>query len=145
MAEARATTGSVLHPETEGILEAAADFLWSDEMAESLDTFSKNHAHLFAGAAFPPTEHKLEWTQAHIDFQELFEFRLETFVATQPFSSGQFLAACQDALEHGNAGTTVSASIVEMVLMTGTYNFFVQMMIAAAVEAAEMGTEMQEM
>lgn len=108
-------------------------------------------------------EQRLEWTQAHIDFQQLFEHELEQFVAQQDFSQEEFLAACQvlalrcravrhedlsvlhtemrnrpthrhpnptsrraagaqDALNHGSVGTTVSASIVEMVMSTATYD-----------------------
>ena len=97
MAEPRPTTGGVLHPATEGILDAAADFLWSDEMAESLESFSTNHAEMFAGKESMDVEegeHRLEWTTAHKDFQELFEFQLEQFVATQEFSTENFVAAC---------------------------------------------------
>lgn len=142
-AEARPATGSVLHPATEGILDAAAEFLWSDEMAESLESFSTNHAEMFAGAEgmdVEDGEHRLEWTTVHKDFQELFEFQLEQFVAMQDFSTEDFVAACQDAIDvSSGSGGSVShdsggyvASIVEMVLMTTTYNFFVRMMIAAA-------------
>jgi hypothetical protein len=144
MAEPRPVAGSVLHPATEGILDAAADFLWSDEMAESLELFSSNHADLFEGAEgmdVEEGEHRLEWTTAHKDFQQLFEFQLEQFVATQDFSTEEFVGACQDAIDvssnsgsstlsHDSAGYV--ASIVEMVLMTTTYNFFVRVMIAAA-------------
>ena len=40
-------------------------------------------------------EQRLEWTQAHIDFQQLFEHELEQFVAQQDFTQEEFLAACQ--------------------------------------------------
>lgn len=118
---------------TEGILEAASDFLWSDELQESLDSFSRNHAHMFADAPPDATsggEQKLEWTQAHIDFKQLFEFQLEQFVASQPFSQEDFLAACQDALDNGTWANC--KGLVEVVLSMGTYEYFVKMMIAAA-------------
>ena len=81
-------------PRSEEILEAAAQFLWSDEMAESLDSFSANHASMFAGAT-ADGEQKLEWHQAHLDFQRLFEFQLEKFIAEQEFSQAEFEAACE--------------------------------------------------
>ena len=139
MAEPRPWTGSVLHPETESILEAAAEFLWSADMEASLEAFSRNYAPMFvdATALIQDSGHKLEWTQAHKEFQELFEFQLEQFISSQPFSQDDFVGACQDALDHGAAGTTVAASLVEMVLMTGTYDFFVQMMSSAAAELTE--------
>lgn len=81
-------------PRSEEILERAAQFLWSDAMATSLEAFTENHKDMFVGAT-PDGEQKLEWTQAHIDFQQLFEHELEQFVAQQDFSQEEFLAACQ--------------------------------------------------
>ena len=40
----RGTSGGVLHPDTEGILDAAADFLWSDEVRMSC-SLSQCHGH----------------------------------------------------------------------------------------------------
>ena len=81
-------------------------------------------------------------TQAHNDFIALFEHQLEQFVAAQSFTQEEFVAACQDALDQGVDQTRASsyeayaavhcASIVEMVLMTSTYEFFVKMMLVAA-------------
>ena len=67
---------------------------------------------------------------------------LEAFVESQPFTQEDFLAACQDALDAGAGGgdsyahdaAGFSASIVNMVLMTSTYDFFVRVMIAAAAQ-----------
>ena len=90
--------GGGLAPSTQLILDAASECLWSDELQASLDTFSTNHAEMFADAPPDATEggeQRLEWTQAHLDFQQLFEFQLEQFVATQPFTPEEFLAACQ--------------------------------------------------
>ena len=138
-----------MNSSTERILEAAAEFLWSDELQQSLDSFSKNHAPMCAPAALcrspthfliqpaeksscgpgrfedaPPDattggEQRLEWTQAHIDFKQLFEFQLEQFVASQPFSQEEFLGACQDALDHGTWANC--KGLVEVVLSMGTY------------------------
>ena len=93
-ADARPATGGVLHHATEGILDAAAEFLWSEAMATSLDSFSTNHKDMFTGAT-ADGEQRLEWTQAHLDYQELFDFQLEQFVGTQDFSQEEFLFACQ--------------------------------------------------
>lgn len=112
--------GGGFNPANEAILEAAAEFLWSAEMAASLETFSLNHKEMFIGAT-AAGEQRLEWTQAHMDFQALFEHQLEQFVSQQDFTQAEFLAACLDALDTGGAGTTVSASIVEMVMSTGNY------------------------
>ena len=49
----------------QAIIEAAADFMWSEEMQESIDAFSTNHASMFDGAEGVEGEHRLEWTQAH--------------------------------------------------------------------------------
>jgi hypothetical protein len=125
--------GGGMSPSTQPILDAAGEFLWSDELQESLDAFSKNHASMFENAPPDATEggeQRLEWTQAHIDFKALFEFQLEQFVATQAFSQEEFLAACQDALDHGTWANC--KGLVEVVLSMSTYEHFLRMMIAAA-------------
>ena len=57
---------SAMTPATKPILEAASEFLWSDELQSSLDSFSTNHAPMFADATGVEGEQKLEWTQAHL-------------------------------------------------------------------------------
>jgi hypothetical protein len=42
-----------MDPRTGPILEAAAEFLWSDELEASLDVFARNHAPMFANATGP--------------------------------------------------------------------------------------------
>jgi hypothetical protein len=49
-----------MDPSTQPIIEAAAEFLWSDELQESLDTFARNHASMFAGCTNTASEQKLE-------------------------------------------------------------------------------------
>jgi hypothetical protein len=88
------SASAALEPRSEEILERAAEFLWSDAMAESLEAFTENHRDMFVGAT-PDGEQRLEWTQAHIDFQQLFEHHLEQFVAQQDFAQEEFVAACQ--------------------------------------------------
>ena len=92
---------NVLDPKTEPILDAATRFLWSEDMQESTDAFTRNHVGMFAGAEGPEGEQRLEWTVAHKEFCELFEFRLEQFVGGQGFTQEEFVAACQDALTNG--------------------------------------------
>ena len=123
-----------MNPATKPILEAASEFLWSDELQSSLDSFSTNHAPLFADATGVEGEQKLEWTQAHLDFQQLFEFQLEQFVATQSFSQAEFVAACQDALDNGDWANC--KGLVEVVLSMSTYEYFVRMMVAAPLFAS---------
>ncbi len=149
-----AEDGSALQPATANILEAASEFLWSEEIAESLDAFSANHATMFVGGSVSG-EQKLNWHQAYLDFQQLFEIQLEQFIARQSFSQADFEVACkvrhglgltsvhlcassqlnqslccQDAKEHAAGGS--AASIVNMVLASSTYEYFLQMMISAA-------------
>ena len=71
-----------MNPHTQPILDAAAEFLWSDDLQTSLDDFCANHAPIFAGATGAEGEQKLEYTQAHMDFQALFEHHLEQFVSS---------------------------------------------------------------
>ena len=89
-----------MNPSTEPILDAANKFLWSDEMQESMDGFASNYGEMFVGVtrqqAAGRAEQKLEWTEAHNEFSQLFEFHLEQFLETQPFSTEDFVAACQD-------------------------------------------------
>jgi hypothetical protein len=93
-----------LQPGTEAIVGAAADFLWSAALAESVESFTRSRAGLFAGAAenihyggavSEDSEHNLGWTEAHKEFSALFEQQLEDFVVSQDFSQKEFVAACQ--------------------------------------------------
>ena len=93
-----------LQPGTEAIVGAAADFLWSAALAESVESFTRSRAGLFAGAVeniryggavSEDGEHKLAWTEAHKEFSALFEQQLEDFVVSQDFSQKEFVAACQ--------------------------------------------------
>ena len=81
------------------IMEAAAGFLWGSELQTSLDAFTQNHAAMFDGAVLGE-EQRLEWTEAHLDFQQVFELHLEQFIAEQEFSAEEFVSACQDTLDH---------------------------------------------
>ena len=54
--------GGAADPRSEEILERAAQFLWSDAMATSLEAFTENHKDMFVGAtpvcvcpALPPS------------------------------------------------------------------------------------------
>ena len=98
-------------PRSEEILEAAAQFLWSDEMATSLEAFTENHKEMFVGAT-PDGEQKLEWTQAHLDFQQLFEHQLEQFVAQQDFTQEDFLAAAQARATTAGRGLGCSEQLI---------------------------------
>ena len=128
-----------MNPNTEPILDAANKFLWSDGMQESMDGFATNYAELFVGVRKKigqelDGEQRLEWTTAHNEFSQLFEFHLEQFLETQPFSTEDFVAACQDALNHGSwddAGRTV-----QVVLSMVDYDNFVALMIDKAEEQA---------
>ena len=132
-----------LKESTEPILEAAVKFLWED-MKASLDAFCENHAEVFVGAApaavstsgghgsaYRPViapqvegEQRLEWTAAHLEFQELVEFHLERFVESQPFSAEDFVGACQDAVDNGSWANT--RRMVETILALPDYNNFVR-------------------
>lgn len=127
------------------IVAAAADFLWSAALIESIEAFTLNHVSMFADAN-PDGEQRLEWTEAHRDFSALFDLQLEAFVATQPFSHEDFIAACQAALANGVAASTspddpagFSAHVIETVVMATEYTYFVQAMAAAAADAAARG------
>ena len=129
-----AADGHELSEATVLILEAAAKFLFTDELQASLAAFSVNYASMFAGAAGTEGEQRLEWSEAHRDFQQLFEFQLEHFVGQQPFEAADFVAACQEALDHGTWANC--RGLVQVVLSMTTYEYFVRMMTAAAAAAA---------
>jgi hypothetical protein len=124
------------------ILEAAAKFLFTDELQGSLAAFSSNYAAMFAGASGVQGEQKLEWSEAHADFQQLFEFQLERFVEQQPFEVSDFLAACQEALDHGTWANC--RGLVQTVLSMTSYEYFVRMMTAAAADAQAVGATARE-
>lgn len=102
-----AEDGQALQPRTEEILEAASEFLWSDDAAETLDQFAANHSAMFKDAT-ATGEQRLEWTQAHLDFQQLFEHQLEHFIGAQEFSQAEFEEACQDCMAHAVGGAAAS-------------------------------------
>jgi len=112
------------------ILEAASEFLWSEQMQDSLEAFTTNYASMFEGATWPAEEQRLEWGEAHRDFQQLFELQLEQFVVVQEFSAEEFVAACQDAID--NASFADGKGLVEVVMAMSTYDYFIKMMIAAS-------------
>eukprot|EP01048_Picozoa_sp_COSAG05_P017410 COSAG05_NODE_2368_length_3166_cov_220.486677_1_plen_127_part_10 len=87
-------------PRSQAIIDQASAFLWSDELRDAVRTFTQNHASMFVGAEIGG-EQRFEWTEAHQDFQQVFELHLEQFIAQQDFSAADFLTACQDALDHG--------------------------------------------
>ena len=131
-----------MDPPAHDIVATAADFLWSQSLLSSIESFTANHLAMFGGSAELHGEHRLEWTQAHKDFSELFDVQLEAFVATQPFTREEFVSACERALEEGAAERTAPdspegfrARIVETVLMATTYEYFVQAMLDAAASA----------
>ena len=133
------------------IVETAADFLWSSTLQNSIEAFTTNHVAMFRGARELHGEHRLEWTQAHRDFSELFDVQLEAFVQTQPFSREEFVAACKKALEQGSAERTAPdssegfrARIVETILMATTYEYFVQAMLDAASKTEPCSSALQE-
>ena len=134
------TQAGALRPETQRIVHAASEFLWSPELTASVEAFTAEHAPLFAGAAQGEAglaqEQRLEWTEAHLGFCRLFEEQLEVFIAAQPFSRGEFVDACQDALDAsgdgGGGAAGFAASVVDTVLMGSQYEYFVQTMAAAA-------------
>ena len=58
------------------LLDAAADFLWSDALQTSADAFVKQHAHEFIGAS-SSGEQRLEWQGLFLKYQELCGFLLD--------------------------------------------------------------------
>lgn len=69
-----------------------------------------------------------------MQFSELFEFHLEQFLETQPFSTEDFVEACKDALAQGSwqdCGRTV-----QVVLSMIEYDSFVALMVDKAEDQA---------
>ncbi len=145
-----------MNSESQRILVAASEFLWSEETQASLDAFSTNFASMFEGCVSGQEEQRLEWGEAHKDFQQLFELHMEQFVSVVPahahrdvpvplkltlclllqleqrqIPAEDFVAACQDALDHGSWEGGCKG-LVEVVLSMSTYEYFIQMMIAAS-------------
>ena len=126
-----------MNPASEEIIDVTNKFLWGQVMQDSLNSFAQNHAEMFVGVSATQGEEgeqRLEWTQAHVDFQELFELQLETFIEQQSFSTEEFLQACQDALDHGSWAGCGRA--VRVVLGMADYDNFVSLMVEAAEEQA---------
>lgn len=130
-----------MDPSTGPIMEAAAEFLWSDELEASLNAFARNHASMFAGASVEG-EHRLEWTGAHQDYQAVFEIHLEQFVSQQDFTAEEFLRACEDAVSQTAPvpGGALARGLAEAMISMSDYEYFIRMMVEAAAEA-ESGAE----
>ena len=75
-------------------------------------------------------EQRLEWTECHNEYLQLFEHVLESFLEMQPFSAEDFVAACQDALDCGSWANC--RRMAEAILAMPDYNNFVRMMTEAA-------------
>ena len=117
------------------LLESAAEFLWSEELQDRFDAFAGAHSALFVGAS-PDGEQRLEWQGVYETFRALFEAELEGFLGRNLVTMEDFVAACQDALD--NSDWTHGKGCVEVVLAASEYKFFLNMMIDAAAEAAQL-------
>jgi|EP01047_Picozoa_sp_COSAG01_P060135 hypothetical protein len=84
-----------MNPNTQPIMDIASEFLWGAEMQDSMSAFAANYASMFVGVRRADGEQRLEWTEAHKEFSELFEFQLEQFISQQEFSVEEFVDACQ--------------------------------------------------
>lgn len=116
------------------LLESAAEFLWSDELQDRFDAFAAAHSPLFLDAS-PDGEQRLEWQDVYQSFRALFEAELEGFLGRNLVTMEDFVAACQDALN--NSDWVHGKGLVEVVLAASEYQFFLNMMIGAAAEAAQ--------
>ena len=86
---------AIMNPNTQPIIDIASEFLWGQEMQDSMAAFAANYASMFVGVRHADGEQRLEWTEAHKEFSELFEFQLEQFIGQQEFSVEEFVEACQ--------------------------------------------------
>ena len=117
------------------LLESAAEFLWSEELQDRFDAFAAAHSALFVGAS-PDGEQRLEWQGVYESFRGLFEAELEGFLGRNLVTMEDFVLACQDALD--NSDWIHGKGLVEVVLAASEYKFFINMMIGAAEEAAQL-------
>lgn len=118
-----------MQPDNESLINAAADYLWSDELQREFDAFAAEHAHMFVGAD-AEGEQRLEWEEVYHAFRCMYEAQLEHFLAHHAVEMGTFAAACQDALD--NSSWQDSKGLVEVVLAMCEYPFFISMMADAA-------------
>ena len=118
---------------TKALLDAAAAFLWSEGMQSEFDDFVSTHAHAFIGAT-ADGEQQLRWQEVYVEYMQLYEARLEQFVAAQDCSLEEFVAACRDALL--NSAWQEHRGLATCILSMSEYDYFLRTMAAAAEDAS---------
>lgn len=129
----QASDGSTA-PDTKAILDAAAQFLWSTEMSAQTDAFVERHANTFVGATVDG-EQQLEWQHIYLEYTQMYESALESFVAEAHTTLAQFVGACRDALD--NSAWQEHRGLATYILSAAEYDYFLRMMATAAADAME--------
>ena len=118
---------------THALLDAAAQYIWSDSFQHANDAFVAEHAPAFAGAS-SGGEQDLRWHAIYRLYADLYESRLEDFLASHGCDLDEFVAACRDALAHST--WQEHRGLATCILSMAEYDYFITMMADAAEDAA---------
>ena len=78
------------------ILSSFVRWFEEQEIGTQFDTFISAHAHMFRGAS-PDTEQSLEWQEIYLQYQAMFDDKLQSFVEQAGTTVEAFLASAQAA------------------------------------------------
>tara|TARA_B100000780_G_scaffold275377_1_gene241881 strand:+ start:1084 stop:1572 length:489 start_codon:yes stop_codon:yes gene_type:complete len=138
----------------EDILQKAAEFFMGEEFQDAIDQFVNENYRLFSDQTEIYADvdhcdsdseeylqqnitrgHGLEQHAAYQQFQELFEYKLETFVQKQGINRAGFLRQCKNAISDDAQGIENMGTVfVDLLLATSEYEGFVTMMATQAKE-----------
>ncbi|CAM9205591.1 unnamed protein product [Heterosigma akashiwo] len=122
----------------EGLLEGAIKFV-DGSFKDKLDSFVISKLEYFRESAEEKTpedaEHKLEFSDIHSEYLELFERGLESYIDEQGLTIQDFWSACQDAISDKYCAIFEEHEhhwFVEFLLSSIDYQNFFKMMIDKA-------------
>ena len=136
MAEEEGKTGS--GEAQPSVVEACIKWATESNIDAKFDEFARENAEIFAESAESKDDdpvHKLEYTQCHERFLEMFETQIEGFLEEQGISNETFFTECQQVMNDQFCALFEDHQhkwFVDMLLGMMEYNHFYGLMINEA-------------
>mmetsp|Transcript_6066 Transcript_6066/g.9325 ORF Transcript_6066/g.9325 Transcript_6066/m.9325 type:complete len:117 (-) Transcript_6066:2034-2384(-) len=109
------------------IMKRVSDFILNDDMEKTFTDFAKQHAPAFAGS-LDGDENKLELQNVYIKFQELFERKLEEFIAKEGLTNKQFYEICKNI----DSREEYASSMLQVLVALSDFDIFKSLMKESA-------------
>lgn len=106
------------------ILSSFVKWFEEQDIGAQFDTFISAHAHMFKGAS-PSTEQSLEWQEIYLQYQALFDDKLQSFVEQAGTTVEAFLASAQ-------AADGLHEAYLQIFLAHAEYDTFIELMAEEA-------------